>query len=46
MLWWVAWLVISDHIEKVAEKRWLFVFRQNGDHVEIVNSPDFKAKVF
>ena len=42
----VWWLIISDHIEAMAEKRGLFVFRQNGDHVEIVNSPDFKAKVF
>ena len=46
LLWWVAWLIVSDHIEKVAEKRGLFVFRQNGDHVEIINSPDFKPKVF
>jgi hypothetical protein len=46
LLEWVAGLVVSDHIEKVTEKRGLFVFRQNGDHVEIVNSPNFTAKVF
>ncbi len=33
-------------LEQLAEKRGFFVFRQNGDHVEIINSPTFKAKVF
>ena len=46
LLWWVWWMIVSDHIEQLAEQRGFFVFRQSGDHVEIVNSPTFKAKVF
>ena len=43
---WVGGLIVSDHVEQLAEQRWFFVFRQNGDHVEIVNSLDFVPKKF
>ena len=46
ILWWVWALIVSDSVERDAEKRWFFVFRQNGDHVEIINSPNFIPKIF
>ena len=42
---WVAGLAVPDDVEKYAEKSWLFVFTQHGDHgAMIANSPDFVPK--
>ena len=47
LYWWVWSLIVWEHQEKLAEKKWLFVFTQWKDwNAMIMNKKDFKAKIF
>jgi len=47
LYWWVWSLIVWENQEKLAEKKWLFVFTQWVDwNAMIMNDETFKAKIF